>query len=716
MMISELPISEALKEFVMKEKGIYEFFPPQEEAVKKGFFESQKNFLLVTQTASGKTLLAELLLVNNALLKKGIGIYLSPLKALATEKYRDFQLYERLGVKTALTLGDYDKTDPLLRLYDIIVTTYEKMDSLLRHKPDWLSKINLIIIDEIHFVDDDDRGPVLESLVAKLMMLLPEVRIIGMSATIGNPKDLSRWLNAELVTSEWRPVPLRQGVFYKNKIVYDNGDEKIIRKKYDHAILDLVYDTISDNGQAIVFVQSRKRAVELASISAIKLGLKETMERLYYARLISESSDVPMLNTLLANLIKNGISFHHAGLTHDQRVLIEEAFRKGIVKVIYATPTLAAGVNLPARRVIIEDYKRYSGLHGYEEIKVIEYKQFAGRAGRPGHDEYGEAILIARSPSDVNFLMEKFVRGKVEKIESKLLRERALRSHLLALIATFGPLDIEGIKTFFGYTFYGRLFSTLGLKGTYEKVLNFLTEHEFVRKDNSTYIATKLGKIVSEVYLDPMTIVIFKNLLRKVTRDLSDIGLAYLIAVSPDMPPLIVRRKEEEMLEKKLNDHYSELLGTMEDAFISSWEDYLAKIKTTLFLYDWINEVPEQEIVEKYDLGPGDIKSLVETAEWIAHGLGRVCSFLNNTTPSIKDKLEILEVRLKYGVKEDIIELLSIEGVGRVRARKLYLAGFRNLEDLANASPLQLRKIEGIGSTLSIKIIEEAKRIVGNTR
>uniref|UniRef100_A0A7C1E3H4 ATP-dependent DNA helicase Hel308 n=1 Tax=Fervidicoccus fontis TaxID=683846 RepID=A0A7C1E3H4_9CREN len=711
--INELPISDSLKTLVSTEKGIKKLFPPQEEAIKKGFFDLQKNFLLVTQTASGKTLLAELLLVENSLRKKGLSVYLSPLKALASEKYRDFLLYEKLGVKTALSLGDYDKADAYLEQYDIIVTTYEKMDSLLRHKPKWLSKINLVVIDEIHFVDDEERGPVLESLIAKLKLLVPSVKLVGMSATIGNPRDLAKWIDAELIISSWRPVPLKQGVFYKHRIIFDNGEELQVKKVFDHPIFDLVFDTISDNGQALVFVHSRKRAVDLANATAAKLGIKESAEARYYSQLLLESSDVPLLNNLLSSLVRKGVCFHHAGLTHEQRTIIEEAFRKGAIKVIYATPTLAAGVNLPARRVVVEDYRRYSGIVGYEEIKVIEYKQFAGRAGRPGYDEFGEAVLIARSQTDVKLLMEKFIQGEPEKIESKLMSIKALRSHLLALIATLGPLGMDGVKEFFKNTFHGKTSSLTGFKSTYEKVLDFLSNNDFIENRNGRYTATKLGKVVSEVYLDPMTVVVFRNLVKKATRRISDFGMLYIIAVSPDMPSLLVRRREEEQLESLLDVYYNEIPGTMDDAYIPSWEEYLSRLKTALFLYDWINEKPEQEIVEKYDLGPGDIRSLAETAECIAHGLKKVSLMLEGIDSYVAQKLETIEIRLRYGVKEDIIELLAIPGVGRVRARRLYQAGFRTIEDIAKATPSQLKKIEGIGDALSVRLIEEARRLVG---
>ena len=202
------------------EKEITKLRPAQEKAVKKGLFKD-KNLLVCTPTASGKTLIAELAAIKSILEEKGKAIYIVPLKALATEKYKDFKKrYENIA-KIALSIGDIDSADPYLVDYDLIITTSEKLDSLIRHHAPWLSLVKTVIIDEIHLMNDPGRGPTLEILITILRQLLKNVQIIGLSATIGNSEELSSWLNANLIVDNWRPVKLHKGVYLKGEIEFE---------------------------------------------------------------------------------------------------------------------------------------------------------------------------------------------------------------------------------------------------------------------------------------------------------------------------------------------------------------------------------------------------------------------------------------------------------------------------------------------------------------
>ena len=201
------------------EKEIVELRPAQEKAVKKGLLKD-KNLLVCTPTASGKTLIAELAAMKSIIEGKGKAIYIVPLKALATEKYKDFKRkYENIA-KIALSIGEIDSADPYLVDYDLIITTSEKLDSLIRHHAPWLSLVKTVIIDEIHLLNDAGRGPTLEILISIIRELLKNVQIIALSATIGNAEELSEWLNAELVVDEWRPVKLHKGIYLKGGIEF----------------------------------------------------------------------------------------------------------------------------------------------------------------------------------------------------------------------------------------------------------------------------------------------------------------------------------------------------------------------------------------------------------------------------------------------------------------------------------------------------------------
>lgn len=211
-------IPDKLKEVLVKE-GIKEFRPAQEKAIKAGLLEG-KSLLVCTPTASGKTLIAELAAGKNILEGKGKVIYIVPLVALANEKYKDFKRKYENMFKVALSVGDFDSSDPYLIDYDLIICTAEKLDSLIRHQAPWLKFVSVVVADEIHLINDVSRGPTLEILLTVIKQLLPKVQIIGLSATIGNPKELATWLGATLIEDTWRPVPLYKGVYMQGKIEF----------------------------------------------------------------------------------------------------------------------------------------------------------------------------------------------------------------------------------------------------------------------------------------------------------------------------------------------------------------------------------------------------------------------------------------------------------------------------------------------------------------
>ncbi|HLC66909.1 MAG TPA: DEAD/DEAH box helicase [Candidatus Nanoarchaeia archaeon] len=204
---------------ILERGGISELRPSQQKAINAGLLDGQ-NLLVCTPTASGKTLIAELLMLSYILNRKGTAIYIVPLKALGSEKYREFSERYQDVCRVALSIGDLDSADPYLADYDLIVTTSEKLDSLIRHSAPWLKKVGCVVIDEIHLLNDPDRGPTLEILITMLRELLKNIQLLGLSATIGNPKELAQWLDAKLVQDSWRPVKLAQGIYRDGIITY----------------------------------------------------------------------------------------------------------------------------------------------------------------------------------------------------------------------------------------------------------------------------------------------------------------------------------------------------------------------------------------------------------------------------------------------------------------------------------------------------------------
>lgn len=202
----------------LREQRINKLNPCQKKALKKGVL-NRKNLLVCSPTGSGKTLIATFAIANN--LDKGKAVYIVPLKALASEKYKDYKkFFEKTKYKVAMSTGDIDSSSEYLAKYDLIILTVEKLDSLIRHHSKWINDVNLVIIDEIHLMNDPGRGPTLEILITILKKLLNNAQIISLSATIGNPEELAGWLDAELVYDEWRPVKLYKGVYFNREVEF----------------------------------------------------------------------------------------------------------------------------------------------------------------------------------------------------------------------------------------------------------------------------------------------------------------------------------------------------------------------------------------------------------------------------------------------------------------------------------------------------------------
>lgn len=678
------------------EIGIKELYPPQEEAIRAGALEG-RNILLAAPTASGKTLIAILCSIKHILERKGKVLYLVPLKALASEKYEEFKLLERLGIKVTFSTSDFDHVDPSLGEYDIIIATNEKADSIIRHKPIWINRISLIVADEIHLLSEPSRGPTLEVLLTLLRELNPKAQIVALSATIRNVSEIAEWLSAIPINSNWRPIPLKEGVFLNDTITFKDGSTIKINEKEKDPLVALTIDCIRQGGQVLIFTGSRATAVSLAkklseSVRRFLKG-KEEEKLMELSLKILGLGERTRISELLSKLVSYGVAFHHAGLTYQQRRIIEDNFRASLIKCICATPTLAAGVNLPARRVIIHDYRRYELGMGQINISVMEEKQMAGRAGRPKYDKEGEAILLARNEREKEHLFEEYVLADPERIWSKL-GASSLRSHVLAIIATNLINYEEELLEFFTKTLFAHQYGLGNFKKKIAGILSMLTNEDLIEHYEGKLRVTKFGKRVAELYIDPETAIIMRNELN--CPPMSALDYLMLICQTPDMPGLPFRKKDLPMLSKFIDKelNYEELECLVK----------LEKIKAALMLYSWIEEETEDKIIEKFDVGSGDIYSYVETAKWLIHSAYELAKLFNYKQHLVP--LNNLYLRVENGVKEELLPLVELRGIGRVRARALYSAGFKTIEDLKNAKPSTLMNIPQIGPEI-VKLIKE---------
>jgi helicase len=677
--------------------GVERLYPIQEEALRAGITRGE-SLLVAAPTASGKTLVALMGIVSTLRLRGGRAFYTAPLRSIAMEKYATFKKLERLGLSVRISVGDYEKGLPGS---DVVVTTYEKLDSSLRNEPGLLGDLSVLVVDEVHYVNDPSRGPLLEGLLARVLSRDERPQIIALSATVPNAAEIAEWLQARAIVSEWRPVPLREGVLDGSEIVYVDGERRPVRTPTGKPYVDLVVDIGEEGGHALVFVQSRRRAIQMAKQASKHsriLHYNEGLAREWARRVLSSAAPNPIKEEV-AELVARGVAFHHAGLGSELRGMIEQAFKEGALAAIYATPTLAAGVNLPARRVVVAEYLRYE--HGYRRpISVAEYKQLAGRAGRPGLDEYGEAVIVPQGRDSPEELVEYYLKASPEPLTSKLSGLRGLRHVVLGLIASGEAPDKPSIMRVASNTLYARQRGGSLLGPMIDSALKQLVGWGLVEAVGGGFRVTPIGAEASRFYVDPETIKIFRDSLGKIEGEPSDAQLVFIIASSPDMPRLAVGRREAEELLDELLDAAPEVYDLIDYV---GWDESSA-VKVALVINAWINEVPEEEIVSKYDVWPGDLYSVTDTGRWLASALSAVAGAMGLT--GLSERLRLLSQRIRHGVKAELLELLSIPGVGRVRARRLYNAGYRSLASLASAKPEELLAVPGIGASTVASILE----------
>lgn len=690
--------------------GYDSLYPPQQLAVEHGLLDDT-SLLITTPTASGKTLIAILAAIKTLEKNKKV-VYLTPLRALAYEKYLEFASINKSGIfskkiKVKISTGDFNTSSTDLSSSDVIIMTNEKIDSILRHNAPWLSNVGLFISDEIHIIGDSDRGSVLEMVLTKVKKYYSSSQILGLSATVTNASEIAEWLKSKLIESSWRPTKLIEGVYSEGIIHYNNNTRSYVTESgRDTASMttDLIMDSLKGNVQNLVFVETRKRAVSLAKkVSDLvykTLSSEERKNALKVSKQILDEGDDTDLTKNLSNLISSGIGFHHAGLSLHSRGIVEEAFKDGSIKSLFATPTLAAGVNLPARRVIITNVTRYDFVYGASvPISVLEYKQLCGRAGRPKYDTHGESIILSDSRTSHEELYEHYILGVPEPLNSNLGTAVSIKVHLLGVIASFNGISLDDIYDLFSKTFYS--FQDKNNTSLFDKIdtaLDYFIDEDLVLMKDNSYHATGFGKLVSNLYLNPDTAVTFRKTINdikpKSIRPDNVLGFLHVITTCSDFyPKFSFRRQDIEEFSYLFYNNYDEFFTTVDimDCSRSLWT-----------LYEWIDESTEKRINEKIGLESGDIHRIVEISQWLMSSIFEIAKLLkrNDLLPIIFS----LESRIKHGVKTDLVPLVQIKDIGRARARSLHSAGVRIPNDLFTISEAQLATIPKIGPKLAKKL------------
>ena len=653
MHVRDLPVSAAVRE-QYRADGIEELYPPQAAAVEAGVTRGE-NVVAAIPTASGKTLIAELAMLT----ADGPALYIVPLRALAREKYESFA--QLPGVSVGISTGDFDSPAEELGEEDVVVATAEKVDAAIRNGASWVPELACVVVDEVHLLGRPGRGPTLEITLATLQRRAPGVQIVALSATVDNPGAIAAWLDAELVESTWRPVSLRTGVYADGDVDFDDGSTLAVDTpppgpdddRDTEVTAALVADTVDDGGQCLAFVRSRREAESLAARLAEEPGLegrygggsagesRHSGERGADNGAHDDDPPGPRLaeqvrerggtetGRRLAAAVEAGVAFHHAGLSSDHRSLVESAYRDRNLGVICATPTLAAGVNVPARRVVIRDLERYTG-EEMTPLPTLEVHQMCGRAGRPHLDPYGEAVLVAAD--DPTAAHKRYVDAGPEAVESQLTEREALRTHLLSVVASGFADSKRGVLDLLDATFFAHQSPDVDLSGLVDTVAAEISEMGLLtigdpagdgdgggRSPDDTLSATGLGATVSRQYVRPETGARLVEAIHAIGRmddaDVTPLTALGAVCATPDTRGTYLGNRERAAIYRYATRHAAEFTTAPDEA--DDFESWLCAVKLARILLEWSEGADPEALVDQYRIGPGDLESHVERAAWL---------------------------------------------------------------------------------------------------
>ncbi|MFA9416291.1 DEAD/DEAH box helicase [Natrinema sp. HArc-T2] len=645
-----------------------EFNRMQREAL-PALLESDENVVASAPTASGKTALAELAICK-ALADGGTALFIAPMRALTNEKEDDWDRFEDLDYSVYVVTGERDLNPRRARRADILVMTPEKLDSATRkhdsRRYDFVTDVDVCVIDEVHLLDADRRGSVLEVTISRLRRLC-EPRIVALSATMPNVGDVAAWLDApEECTfefgEEYRPVNLNAGVK-----TYTHGENSFADKyRRLYRALDLAEPHLREDGQSLVFVSSRQDTVQAA-----KKARDEIAER-----------DIPMgargdydfhteskalENDTLRNSVLDGVAFHHAGLSKNDRDLVEEWFKAGHVELLFSTSTLAWGVNLPARCVVIRDTKLHDPLEGEIDMSSLDVLQMLGRAGRPGYDDIGYGWVVCDTAEADKY--RRLLRDGKE-IESRLAE--SLATHLNAEIAMGTITDLEDVMDWLETTFYyvrGQSkpddYDFPNLRERVRDCLEGLVDRGFVETGEDLSIeATPLGVLTSKYYLRLDTAAHFADLCDRAESDgLAAGDILETIATAEEFDSVSARQDERDAINAVL---VGEETGDLE----AGQRKVLAILRGA---------------------ASGSTPAELRSDAWvIRQNATRLVSaleaFLDRFVgPHAANLARRVEARIENGVAEDAVGLTAIDGVGPGRASKLATEGLSTPGDVVDA-------------------------------
>jgi replicative superfamily II helicase len=667
----QVAIDEVLPEFA--DAFPFESFNRMQSEALPALLERDDNVVVSAPTASGKTALAEVAICR-VLDAGGTALFLAPLRALTNEKESEWERFEDLGYSVYVVTGERDLNPRRAERADILVMTPEKADSATRKHDSprygFVTDVDCCIIDEVHLLDSDRRGSVLEVTISRLRRLC-DPRIVALSATMPNVDDVAEWLDAPAETTfafgeEYRPVPLEAGVK-----TYTHG-ENAFADKYRrlYRALDLVEPHLREDGQGLVFVSSRQDTVQAAKKTRDELAERDVPMGARGDYDFHQDAE-QLQNETLRKSVLDGVGFHHAGLSKDDKNLVERWFREGILGLLFSTSTLAWGVNLPARCVVIRDTKLHDPLEGEVDMSPLDVLQMLGRAGRPGYDDQGYAWVVC-DRSDADKYRQLLRDGK--EIESRLATD--LDAHLNAEIVLGTVQDIDDVLDWIETTFYAvrarsapdRYDSDGQLRDRVSDTLEQLVDRGFVERDGLSLSPTRLGRLASKFYLRLDTAREFADLARRAeggdgtATELTTDDVLRAVATAAEFDSASARKDER--------DAVRAVLGDRERNLDPGPRKVLAILDSSMD-----SATPAELRSDAWVIRQNALRLLAALRAFLDH-LG---------TAAAANLAARVEARIEHGVSADAVGLTALDGVGSGRASRLATKGLQSPADVREA-------------------------------
>lgn len=678
--------------------------PVQELAIKRHNLFGEGNLLIQAPTSSGKTFVGEMAAIQTALRRKKV-VYLVPLKALAEEKYLDFnEKYTPYGLKVIISTRDHRHFDAQLESGDfsIAIVVYEKLSQVLVRRPERFTEVELVVADELELLSDPERGANVELLLTQILQ--SGCRVLGMSAVLGEAGKLAQWMQADLVQYDRRPIELRYGVLHEGLFRYrtynefSEGEERLV----DAGLESSAWETLMENVGAfttqeepcLIFVKAKHESRRGAELLAQRLALpaaEHTIARLQ--ALENTHSRDKLLETLA-----NGIAFHNADLSPEERRIVEDGFRQGEIKAMVSTSTLAIGLNLPAQNVFMTSEKwqydtRFS-MPWKTPILRSEYENMGGRAGRYGSgNAFGRSILIAPTPFDHETLWRRYVEGTRESVKPRLA-EGSLEDHALRLVASRTCATAETLRTFFENTLTGQWLwnATLTLEEVDFRVRTAVNRAidagMLARVDENGLEATPFGHAVTAKGITIATGLELAAWIRESeTRHWSATDLILAAALTPDArgPCLSLTAREYDHADypgrlKHLTmdeDLGADVpLNRLRNCDLMPFFEEVRAIKETLVMLDWLEQAGLYDLEEKFQVFAGQIFATADQLAWLIDATAAIAAAFGARQQFIEQLLLYAE-RVQWGLGEHLLPLVRLHLKGMDRNTLLALEAHR---------------------------------------